>query len=326
MHRLFDFWIAKHEARTFLGCHQTGTRGIMNKVYVYVIITAFLFGTMEVGLKLAGNELDAFQLTFLRFLLGGILLFFPALMDLRRTGVRLNAKDWGNLLALGIVCIPVSMVLFQLGVQYSNASTAAVLFCVNPLFTMVLAHFFAGEHLNRQKMVAFFLGLLGILAMMKPWDIQAGNTLQGMIYSVLAALFFSIYSIMGKKTIQRLGPFVQTSFSFFFGSGVLLIIILLTGKPVLAGVLDEWQLVLYVGFFVTGLGYLFYFLAMRGSNASTASVAFFIKPVIAPIMAAVILSEAILWNTYLGIALILAASYLQMTSNAKAANQKRIEK
>jgi len=293
----------------------------MKKVYLYVMITAFFFGTMEVGLKMAGNQLDPFQLTFLRFMLGGALLLVPALMDIKKTGLQLNRKDWQRLLMLGIVCIPICMVLFQLGVQNSNASTAAVLFCVNPLFTMVLAHFFAGEPMSRQKSVAFVLGLLGILAMMKPWDIQEGNTLLGMSFSLMAALFFSIYSIMGKKTIQRLGPFVQTSFSFFLGAAVLLVIILVMGKPVFAGVMDEWLLVLYVGFFVTGLGYLFYFLAMRGSNATTASVAFFIKPVIAPIMAAVILGEAILWNTYLGIGLILVASYIQMTDTAGKTNK-----
>jgi len=285
----------------------------MKKVYIYVILTALLFGTMEVALKLAGNQLDAFQLTFVRFIVGGTLLLVPALADIKKTKLHLTIKDWRRMLSLGIVCIPVSMVLFQLGVQYSNAATAAVLFCVNPLFTMVLAHFFAGEPMNRRKAVAFALGLLGILAMMKPWDVQAGNTLIGMAYSLLGALFFSIYSIMGKKTIQRLGPFVQTSFSFFLGALVLLIIIVLTGKPVFTGVADQWILVLYVGFFVTGLGYLFYFLAMRQSNATTASVAFFIKPVIAPIMAAIILGESILWNTYLGIGLILAASYMQMS-------------
>lgn len=298
----------------------------MKKVYIYVMITAFFFGTMEVGLKMAGNQLDAFQLTFLRFLLGGALLLVPALMDIKKTGLRLNPRDWGRLLLLGVVCIPVCMVLFQLGVENSNASTAAVLFCVNPLFTMVLAHYFAGEPMSRQKAVAFVLGLLGILAMMKPWGIQEGNTFLGMSFSLLAALFFSIYSIMGKKTIQRLGPFVQTSFSFFLGSAVLLVVILAMGKPVVAGVMDEWFLVLYVGFFVTGLGYLFYFLAMRGSNATTASVAFFIKPVIAPVMAAVILSEAILWNTYLGIGLILVASYMQMTDKpGNDNNQKRMQ-
>lgn len=285
----------------------------MKKVYIYVILTALLFGTMEVALKLAGNQLDAFQLTFVRFIVGGVLLLVPALADIRKTKLHLTSKDWQRMLLLGIVCIPVSMVLFQLGVQYSNAATAAVLFCVNPLFTMVLAHFFAGEPMNRRKAVAFALGLLGILAMMKPWDVQTGNTLIGMTYSLLGALFFSIYTIMGKKTIQRLGPFVQTSFSFFLGAMVLLVIIVLTGKPIVAGVADQWILVLYVGFFVTGLGYLFYFLAMRRSNATTASVAFFIKPVIAPIMAAIILGESILWNTYLGIGLILAASYMQMS-------------
>ena len=113
----------------------------MKKVYLYVMMTALLFGTMEVGLKMAGNQLDAFQLTFLRFSLGGGLLLIPALADIKKTGLRLNWKDWQKLMALGIVCIPVSMVLFQLGVENSNASTAAVLFCVNPLFTMVLAHF-----------------------------------------------------------------------------------------------------------------------------------------------------------------------------------------
>ena len=214
-------------------------------------MTALLFGTMEVGLKMAGNQLDAFQLTF-PLLLGGGLLLIPALADIKKTGLRLNWKDWQKLMALGIVCIPVSMVLFQLGVENSNASTAAVLFCVNPLFTMVLAHF-CRRPMSRQKAIAFVLGLLGILAMMKPWDIQQGNTLLGMSFSLLGALFFSIYSIMGKNWIQRLGPFVQTSFSFFLGAGVLLVIILVMDKPIFTGVMEEWILVLYVGFLSQGL-------------------------------------------------------------------------
>ena len=93
----------------------------MKKEYIYVMITAFFFGTMEVGLKMAGNQLDAFQLMFLRFLLGGGLLLIPALADIKKTGLRLNRKDWGQLLTLGIICIPICMVLFQLGVENSNA-------------------------------------------------------------------------------------------------------------------------------------------------------------------------------------------------------------
>ncbi len=46
----------------------------MKKAYIFVILTAFLFGTMEVACKLAGSELDPFQLTFLRFAIGGLIL------------------------------------------------------------------------------------------------------------------------------------------------------------------------------------------------------------------------------------------------------------
>ena len=40
----------------------------MKKVGLLILLTAFLFGTMEVALKIAGNGLDSFQLTFLRFI------------------------------------------------------------------------------------------------------------------------------------------------------------------------------------------------------------------------------------------------------------------
>ena len=38
----------------------------MKKAYGFVVLTAFLFGTMEVACKVAGNQLDPFQLTFIR--------------------------------------------------------------------------------------------------------------------------------------------------------------------------------------------------------------------------------------------------------------------
>ena len=37
-------------------------------------MTAFLFGTMEIALKIGGNTFDPLQLTGLRFLIGGLVL------------------------------------------------------------------------------------------------------------------------------------------------------------------------------------------------------------------------------------------------------------
>ena len=227
----------------------------MKKAYFFVVLTAFLFGTMEVACKAAGNQLDPFQLTFLRFAIGGLILLPFAAAELKQNRIKLTAKDILILAGVGALGIPLSMVFFQLGVMNSNAATASVLICINPFFTMVFAHFFTEEKLNRNKFIVLAIGLAGLIFMIKPWNIQEGNTVIGIVYMLLAAVFFGAYTVAGKVSVQKMGIMAQTSISFILGSLILFIIILITGKPVVAGVTDSFILVLYVGIFVTGLGY-----------------------------------------------------------------------
>ncbi|NLD20529.1 MAG: DMT family transporter [Clostridiales bacterium] len=284
----------------------------MRKAYIFVVLTAFLFGTMEVALKTIGNHLDPLQLTFLRFAIGGLLLLPPAVIELKKNEIKLKARDFLELGGIGILGIPLSMLFFQLGVMSSNAATASVLISVSPFFTMVFAHIFTDEKLNKNKIMVLAIGLLGIVFMIRPWNLQDGNTVIGTVYMILAALFFGLYTVAGKVSVQKIGIMAQTSISFFLGSLVLLVIMLIMGRPIIAGVADNLALVLYVGIFVTGVGYFSYFMAIKLSDASTGSLAFFIKPAIAPVMAVVILGETILWNTYIGIGLILLASYMNI--------------
>lgn len=289
----------------------------MKKAYFFVVLTAFLFGTMEVACKAAGNQLDPFQLTFLRFAIGGLILLPFAAAELKQNRIKLTAKDILILAGVGALGIPLSMVFFQLGVMNSNAATASVLICINPFFTMVFAHFFTEEKLNRNKFIVLAIGLAGLIFMIKPWNIQEGNTVIGIVYMLLAAVFFGAYTVAGKVSVQKMGIMAQTSISFILGSLILFIIILITGKPVVAGVTGSFILVLYVGIFVTGLGYYSYFMAIKNSDAATGSLAFFLKPAIAPVMAVIFLKETILWNTYIGIGLILAASYMNIRYQRK---------
>ena len=53
-------------------------------------------------------------------------------------------------------------------------------------------------------------------------------------------------------------------------------------------------------------------------DRSYASIAFFIKPVIAVTLAAVILHEPITWNIVLGVALILTGSVINMKGGKKS--------
>jgi len=274
---------------------------------------------MEVALKLAGSSLDPFQITFLRFFVGALVLLPFAIHEYRgKPKGFMTKKLWLSMILLGAVNGPFSMVLFQFGIDNSNAATAAVVFSSNPIFTMLIAHVMTeDEKINRQKVLALTLGAAGLFFMVRPWDIQAGNTMAGVLFSLGAAASFGLYGVLGGKTIKRVGAFTQTTSSFFFGSFFLLIFATSLGRPILAGITDNIVIIIYVSVVVTGGGYLLYFLAMKQSNASTASIVFFLKPAIAPVFAVILLSEVITYNMYIGIALILAASYLLTFRSAK---------
>jgi len=266
---------------------------------------------MEVALKLAGGSLDPFQITFLRFFIGGLVLLPFGISEYRSKPKGFMTKGlWLSMLRLGVLNVA-CMVFFQLGVIGSNAATAAVIFCINPVFTMLIAHVMTDdEKINRQKALALVTGAAGLVFMIRPWDLQAGNTLIGMMFSIVAAAMFGFYGVLGGKTVGRVGVFTQTSSSFISGALVLLCVLPPLGRPVLAGVADNLGLIIYISLVVTGGGYLLYFLAVRQSNVTTASIIFFLKPVIAPVFAVIMLKEAITYNMYIGIALILVASYI----------------
>lgn len=72
---------------------------------------------------------------------------------------------------------------------------------------------------------------------------------------------------------------------------------------------------------MTGGGFAFYFLAMERSDVSTASLVFFIKPGLAPILAAVLIHEKILTNTIVGIVIILIGSVITFMGNRVKARE-----
>ena len=287
----------------------------MKKVIAFIITSAVIFATMEVALKAAGTKIDSMQMTFLRFLIGGLVLLPPALIESRNSGYSLNARDLGWMALLGTICIPVSMMAFQIGVMRCNAATAAPLFCTNPLFTMPIAAVFASEKMTRRKWISLAVGIAAVIFMIRPWDVQPGNTVSGILIMLLASVSFAVYSVMSKRSIKRIGTFMQTSINFIVGSLILLVIILMTGHPVIAGVSENIPIILYCGVIVTGIGYLAYFLAIRYSDATTGSITFFIKPAIAPIFAVLILHESIYWNTVVGIILLITASFLTISDS-----------
>ena len=284
----------------------------------YIVITAILFSTMEVALKIAGNQLDAFQVTFIRFAIGGLFLLPFALIDMKKRNVSLSKSDLLYLTGLGVLCICVSMLFFQIGIVHANANLVSVIICSNPIFVMIFAHFIVNDKFTKRKALVLIISFLGLVFAANPFNLAEGNTAFGIICAVTAAVTFGLYTTIGKLKIAKIGDIPQTCFSFLIGSAVMLIPMLIMDKPIIAGInSSNILMVLYIGVAVTGIGYYTYFQAIHACGPSNASIVFFLKPMFAPIIALVVLHESLTWNIIVGIVLLLTGSMINLRAAKK---------
>lgn len=289
------------------------------------MLSTILFSTMEIALKISSAGFNPIQLTFLRFLIGSIILLPPALRSLRKRGIKINIKDTAYFALTGLICVVISMVLYQLSILNAPASVVAVLFSCNPVFVIILAGIFLGEKITKNKIISMVVSFVGIIFIMNPFRMSASAT--GIILTILAAVTFSVYSVASRSGSGKYGGLAITCFSFIAGSVEMLVLILISKmQPVAfslskAGLKDFSNIpvfiglnvnniipLIYIGVFVTGLGYAFYLMAIEVTNASTASLVFFIKPALAPILALIILKESISGMMIAGILLLLVGS------------------
>ncbi len=284
-----------------------------NKSILSIIIAAFCFGTMEIALKIGGGDFTALQMTFLRFLIGGLFLLPFALHDIKKRDVHLTFSDFAYLAVLGIIGVCISMTAFQVGVMQANANTASVIISTNPVFTMIFAYFLVGEPFTARKAVVLLLSVTGLVIVANPLHMAEGNTLRGILFLVAAAVMFALFTALGKRRIAKIGGTAQNSFSFLIASVIELILLLIMDEPIISGISSQNIVtVLYAGIVVTGIGYFCYLRAIELVGPSSASVAFFIKPVIAVLLAALILSEPVTANIVIGVLFILAGFFLNM--------------
>ncbi len=176
--------------------------------YISILITAFIFSTMEIALKMVTGIFYPMQITLLRFLIGGIVLIPVAGSALKKRGMSLTGTDLKRFAMLGFFCVLMSMVLYQMAVVNTKASVVAVVFSGNPIFVTILAFLILGEGIYWYNITALFLEVVGILVIVNPF--HAAVSIPGVVLSVLAAVFFALYGVLGKQSSMKISSIVTS--------------------------------------------------------------------------------------------------------------------
>ncbi len=265
--------------------------------YLYLAFTLFAFSSIEVVSKPLMGIVDPFFMTAFRFLIGGLVLMAFVKNDI-------EIKDFLPITFVGVLNSVISMTSLQLAVKYSNASTAATLVASNPIFVSLFAWIMLNERYKFRKYVGIGLGFLGLIIF--SFGKISGDSWLGIFFGIVAASTFGLYTVLMKKYTKKYNSLVVTAYSSLSSGLVYILLLTIFRKfeiPILS--INHWFILIYLGLIVTGVAYLTFFKAIEKIGATQSSRIFFLKPVVATLLAIVFLGEKLSLLKIIGMIIVL---------------------
>ncbi len=306
------------------------------KGLLYILMATVFFSSMEVAVKATNGAFNPVQLNFLRFMVGGIILFPFAQKKLREHQYKLQKSDYVRFAFLGFMCIVFSMTFYTLCLSYIPAHEGAIIFAGNTYFSILFAALLLKEKMNLQTITALIISFVGMMIIINPLHLEGSSA--GVLICIGAAVSFALYGVLGKLLTKGrpTGGIVMTCYADLFGVAELALLMAWThissvsqfflshglkhfaSIPYIQGIsMQNLPVLLYIAIGVTGLGFAGYFLAIDTLGVTMTSLVFFIKPALSPVFAYVFLNEVISGRSLFGLSFVIIGSAMLYYARVK---------
>lgn len=177
-----------------------------------MFLAAFVFSIADILTKYLVSQLSIMQIAFIRFLLGGIILW-PVLSS---RGISLKGTHTGILILRGLFgtfsffCLLKSITMLPL-------SNAIVLFYTFPLFVALFSLLLFRTPIEKGELLLIGVGLVGIYILINP-DFHSFNT--GYLFGILSSGLGGMAMVLIHKARQTNGPLI-IYFYFCLMGGIL---------------------------------------------------------------------------------------------------------
>ena len=132
---------------------------------------------------------------------------------------RVARADAWALLRLGLIGHVLHVGLVTYGIHWSTAFSSSLILACGPVFTLLILHWHGHEALTRGSVAGVAVACLGVLVFLSDklfgghWQASAGD-----LVLLVAASFFSYYTVAAKPLIERLGGVTVMAYAALFGS------------------------------------------------------------------------------------------------------------
>ncbi|HWQ30953.1 MAG TPA: EamA family transporter, partial [Negativicutes bacterium] len=187
--------------------------------------------------------------------------------------------------------------------------TAAILISSNPIFVLLFSSLILKEKVTFDRIACILFGITGITLVIYKGN-TGGDTFVSLALGILASLTFGLYTVLGKLKSEGVSSITMICLSSIFGSLLYVPILLFNGIPLFEIPQGSLFRILYLGVFLSGIAYITYMEALKLLTASKGAMVFFLKPVVASILAMIFLGEVISGKTVAGMLLVLVGIFI----------------
>jgi len=243
--------------------------------------------------KIALTELTPLAFNAFRFVLATVVMY----LVLRSRGP-VPLPDRGDIpaiAALGIVGNGVYQLFFILGVNRTGAGAASLLLAGTPLVTALLSAGLGHERIRPRVWFGVVCTLIGIVLVTGFGEATSSSpvTLEGNLLMMGATLSWAGYTVGSRRYVDRYGPVPVTAWTLWVGTPVLFLL----GVPDLFRIntgdvtLGTWLGVAYGGVLSIAIAYLIWYYGVKLLGNTRTSVYSNLTPVLALVVAWILLRE-----------------------------------
>ncbi|MHA1616352.1 MAG: DMT family transporter [Candidatus Njordarchaeales archaeon] len=256
--------------------------------------------------------LNAVSIVVWRLILGGSLLFL--ILRPSKTEYKTYLKLGGY---LGVVLL-LHFIFFVKSVQDTFVMNATVIVNSAPIITLVASWLFRTEKIDWVDFLIVYTGFLGILIM--AWgSIRISGNIIGDLEAFLAALMISIYALSARKLVRRGYDPYRLAGPIYLLAGLLgLIITVPVGVFQLPQSWNDSLFIILLALIPTAGGHTLFLRALKGLAPHEAQILALLEPVVASILALIILQETPPLTSVIGSILVIISILLLSIRSMKA--------
>jgi len=271
-----------------------------------LVTLAALWGASYLFMRYAVPHLGPASLIELRVLIAGIALT----VFLVATGQSIGwSRFWLPYLVVGSVGVALPFMLIAQALTAIDASTAAILNALSPLFASIVAAIWIRDPLTPQKLAGIAICLLGtaVLVGWTPTPMSARELLAAGL-SVAATALYGFISVFSKVKLKGASPLGTSAGTLLFAAASLAFLVPFAPPP--HPVADvpalAWIAVLGLAFFSTTLAFILYYRLIADVGPVRAITVTLLVPIFGMVWGAIFLGEAITPGRVAGCLIILA--------------------